>query len=977
MHLQWADTEYLDGQFTSAQTRFEQLFAAAASAEARAGILVRQAEVTAAVNQRRDACDILRHAAGLLGLHLRARPSIPDLLFALLRVRRRLQKIDWDALPHLPAAQSQHAIVLADALRSLHDQAFFSGQHELSGIAGLHLMILTLEHGRTKRMSLAVAAAAMILIAALKDLTLANRLEKVFRIMAESTGIEADAGYVGMACMVTHLQVKPRALVSEAATLAEEAWQNGAHFYASILDSYSRSLLNYIDLDAASVIGDRTLQAAIRRGDQINISLQRSTRQYARCMAGETAGPASFSDEHYDEHSAFHTMESTGQQVALAGFYTCKLTCALVHGEYAIAGAVEDNIFRINAIRLMGGESSYATALTAMGAFVAQTQLAFAQKKSRVGKPRQLRYWLKLGRWFAAHSPAIYGGFPLLFDAELAALRGAVDVAIHLYDQALPLLEESGYRYYAAIGFECAGRFYLRIGATRSAAVHLQRARDIYRAWGAKRKLGLMAREFPVYLETTANVAATHEITAATRESDSPEQAHETVATLQAIEEIGLATDGDAVAQALLRGILAAVGGTRVVLVAFEANTLYVRAVQHPGDAAPTLLMEPASMSTWVPSRVLQYSVNTMQTIGLDGGDGNPLWEDTYFNEHRSQSVLCVPIERRNRLFGLLYIENGMVRGAFRSAKALVRVLCAQTAVALEMLSLQKDLERRAQERAQIIQSAQASQAYKDTVTVEERLAGGFAHEMRNALSAARTLVEHALRSGTDADKSPADTAANALLRILTLVEPHLQAADMATLRSSLDVVVAYLESSAEALIGIDHATARAMRIVSLIVDYARLGEEKRGGEHVEIDVVLARLTSDMQGDFAREHIDLQFESVSHAIAVGKEDHFYAIFSNLLINARHALMGVEDARERRVKVSLSQREAGVRVSISDNGIGMSAEILAKLGAPFFTTKGTRGTGLGIGTVKKLVALYDGKIEIDSVPNEGSTFTIDI
>ncbi len=43
--------------------------------------------------------------------------------------------------------------------------------------------------------------------------------------------------------------------------------------------------------------------------------------------------------------------------------------------------------------------------------------------------------------------------------------------------------------------------------------------------------------------------------------------------------------------------------------------------------------------------------------------------------------------------------------------------------------------------------------------------------------------------------------------------------------------------------------------------------------------------------------------------------------------------------------------------------------------PFYSTKPTSGTGLGLGIVKKLVQLYDGQVDVDSKLNEGTTFTI--
>ena len=64
------------------------------------------------------------------------------------------------------------------------------------------------------------------------------------------------------------------------------------------------------------------------------------------------------------------------------------------------------------------------------------------------------------------------------------------------------------------------------------------------------------------------------------------------------------------------------------------------------------------------------------------------------------------------------------------------------------------------------------------------------------------------------------------------------------------------------------------------------------------------------------------------------------------------------------------------LEVSDNGIGMDAATVERLGEPFFTTKGpSAGTGLGLAITKGLVELLDGTITIDSVEGRGTTVSV--
>lgn len=93
--------------------------------------------------------------------------------------------------------------------------------------------------------------------------------------------------------------------------------------------------------------------------------------------------------------------------------------------------------------------------------------------------------------------------------------------------------------------------------------------------------------------------------------------------------------------------------------------------------------------------------------------------------------------------------------------------------------------------------------------------------------------------------------------------------------------------------------------------------------------------------------------------------------TNLIFNAVDAMPAGGT-----VTVSLNWRaDHSVEISVSDTGAGMSEEIRRRCLEPFFTTKGDRGTGLGLSMVRRCAELHGGKIEIESVEGQGTTFTL--
>ncbi|MFW6162577.1 MAG: ATP-binding protein [Planctomycetota bacterium] len=94
---------------------------------------------------------------------------------------------------------------------------------------------------------------------------------------------------------------------------------------------------------------------------------------------------------------------------------------------------------------------------------------------------------------------------------------------------------------------------------------------------------------------------------------------------------------------------------------------------------------------------------------------------------------------------------------------------------------------------------------------------------------------------------------------------------------------------------------------------------------------------------------------------------------NLLSNAIDALP--DEGGVVRFVTRHDAEHAAVCIAVADNGCGIDPELLPTIFDVFVSTKGAKGTGLGLAVVRKLVEEHGGRVEIDSQPDQGTTLTL--
>jgi len=169
--------------------------------------------------------------------------------------------------------------------------------------------------------------------------------------------------------------------------------------------------------------------------------------------------------------------------------------------------------------------------------------------------------------------------------------------------------------------------------------------------------------------------------------------------------------------------------------------------------------------------------------------------------------------------------------------------------------------------------------------------------------------------------------------------------------------------------------TERVARIVRQMLGLYRNTEQVKP---VSVNVIIEDTLLLLNRQLQRSNVEVISDLRPLPDAVIAADQIRQVLSNLVINAKDAMPNGGRLRIRsRHVIGKDDLHALVRILIGDTGTGISREMLRNIFEPFVTTKGEKGTGLGLWIVKGIIQNHGGKLSVKSKIGHGTVFRIDL
>src|SRR5438270_1894551 len=169
--------------------------------------------------------------------------------------------------------------------------------------------------------------------------------------------------------------------------------------------------------------------------------------------------------------------------------------------------------------------------------------------------------------------------------------------------------------------------------------------------------------------------------------------------------------------------------------------------------------------------------------------------------------------------------------------------------------------------------------------------------------------------------------------------------------------------------------TERVARIVRQMLGLYRNTEQVKP---VNVNTIIEDTLLLLARQLQRANIEVQSDLGVLPDAVIAADQIRQVLSNLVINAKDAMPSGGRLRLRTRHIPGADDLHGwVRILIADTGTGIPPELLRTIFEPFVTTKGEKGTGLGLWIVKGIIQNHAGKLSVKSKLGRGTVFKIDL
>ena len=536
------------------------------------------------------------------------------------------------------------------------------------------------------------------------------------------------------------------------------------------------------------------------------------------------------------------------------------------------------------------------------------------------------------------------------------------------YKNAIASAKDNGFIQYQALANELLALYLNRQGLDDAATAYLDEAVFLYQRWGCNARILYLQKNYAHLLSFVETIGDESEsklsstggsVSTALNASLSSDVMSNITIGSQIGDESGLDFESvmkssqiisselklAALVQKIMGVLTESAGAQTAALILNTSKGPCVQArvsAQEGGQVEPPQsdqnVAEMLDKCLDLPRSIISYALRADEVVNIEDMPNNSNFEnEPYLKRQSPQSILCVPVDYREKKMGVLYLENKLTSKAFtKSRLAIIKMLLSQAAISIENARLFEEVNLLTQGlEQQVIERTDALSKSNEALQL--------ANDELNAFSYS---VSHDLRS------------------------------PLRTMKGFSQILLAEYSDTLDSM---------GLRLLQRIkVGSSKMGDLINGllelsrvqGQDIELNLVNL---SDMAGDIVNElnennvERSVEFICEPNIQVQGDERMLSSVMVNLLNNAWKY-----SAKKEHAKVEFGhEKQQGKNVYfVKDNGAGFDMEKAEMLFGTFqrmHTEKEFSGTGVGLATVKRIINRHKGEIWAEAEKGKGAVF----
>lgn len=697
LHVEMAETAYLNGDFEKMQRYSQAVLENARSLSDKVEVHEIQIQSLLARNKPEEA---LREGLRVLKLYGERFPKIPGkrhLILGFLKTKRSLSNRSVEQLIHLPQMSDISKLPLMRIMARIVSSAYLS-HPELVALSILKQINLSVKYGNSYVSPLSYIYYGMLLAGPVGDIDTGYRFGKMaLALLQHIDARELKARTISIFGMFIESWKDPLAntlktidqgyrCALETGDLEYACWSllflsNHSYFLGKELGDLEGDIVSRIETAA----GMKQEKALLYLG---------MIHQVVLNLMGKCEDPVLLAGPAFNAEEVPARYRETNDRILVFSTYLNELILGYWFGRYSRAVEKAD---------LAKGDLDSVMGMMHVPVFYFYDSLARLAMYPAVSRKEQKKIrkivsgnQAKMKKW-ARHSPANIQHKYDLVEAERHRVLGQDTEAVARFDSAVRLAKKHEFHQEEGLANELAGKFYLSRNRKKIAVLYMTEARYYYTRWGAGAKVDAFDEEYGhLLVKAEEERNARVETNPATSRDAVTSESLDLTTVLKALHTIS----GEIVLSQLLKKMMKIVienaGAQKGFLLLKSNRGLRVEAEGFSDREDVEILQSvPVEDKEGLSPEIIHYTARTRESIVLnDAAADSRFSSGAYIRIANPRSILCLPLIHKDRLRGVLYLENNMTTHAFTRARVnLLKLLTSQAAISLENALLYDNLE--------------------------------------------------------------------------------------------------------------------------------------------------------------------------------------------------------------------------------------------------------------------------------------------